>query len=53
MESSRHYCVSFKPKGFNLSKCSSFVFRVILLDIAVAAMSKSASGMIESFFLSF
>ena len=35
---------SFKPKCLNLSKCSSFVFSVMLWDIAVAAMSRSASG---------
>ena len=46
-------CASFKPKCLNLSKCSSFVFNFMLWDIAVAAMSRSASGMSVPFSLSF
>ena len=46
-------CASFKPRCLNLSKCSSFVFNFMLWDIAVAAMSRSASGMSVPSSLSF
>jgi len=43
---------SFKPSSINLSKCSSRVFSVILRDMAVAAISRSASGSDMPSFLS-
>lgn len=42
---------SFSPSLSSLSKCLSFVFSVMLLDTAVAAMTRSASGIHKPFSL--
>jgi len=45
--------VSFKPRFLSLSKCLSLVLRFMFLDMAVAAMSRSVSGIVVPSSLSF